>query len=155
MRTPSRQTTEEKFRLISHILTATFALTYLLLLLLAYISCHAYQDSYRLLLRILLFSAIPFLAVTALRYLIALPRPSRADGEVQKKSYSFPSRHTYSAFFIATLTFLFGGSAIYVLYPMAILLAVARVLAGLHYPRDVVAGAGLGVIFGILAILLI
>ncbi len=151
----NRKTTEEKFRLISHILTAAFALTYLLLLLLAYISCHAYLDSFWLLLRILLFSAIPFLAVTALRYLIALPRPSRADGEVQKKSHSFPSRHAYSAFFIATLAFAFSQRAILVLYPMAILLSVSRVLAGFHYPRDVIAGAGLGVVFGILAILLI
>ncbi len=155
MSTRNRRTTEEKFRLISHILTATFALTYLLLLLLAYISSRAYQDSYRLLLRVLLFSALPFLIVTALRYLIALPRPPRAEGEEQKKSHSFPSRHAYSAFFIATLAFAFGQSAIYVLYPMAILLSVSRVLAGFHYPRDVIAGAGLGVIFGILAILLI
>ncbi len=145
----NRRTTEEIFGLASHILSAAFALTFLLLLY------FAYTDSYRTLLRLLLFSAIPFLLVSALRYLLAMPRPSRPGGKTQKKSHSFPSRHAYSAFFIATLAFAFRAALIYALYPLAILLSVARVLLGFHYPRDVVAGAFLGVILGILAILLI
>ena len=145
---PYRRTSKERYRLISHILSATLAFVYLLFLLLAYI------HSLALVLRILLLSAVPFLLVTGLRHLIALPRPERRDGTPQKKSHSFPSRHAYSAFFIATLSFGFGNSLIYALYPAAILLATVRVLAGYHYPRDVVGGAFFGVAFGLLAIVL-
>ena len=66
---------------------------------------------------------------------------------------SFPSRHTASAFLIAM--------ACWCVYPWlgaaALLLAVAvgvsRVLTGLHYPRDVLAGMGIGVGLGSLSFL--
>lgn len=65
---------------------------------------------------------------------------------------SFPSSHTYIAFAVATSVFLYGhkklGSALFFL---AIMLAVSRIGAGLHYPSDIIGGAILGILSGILA----
>ncbi len=62
---------------------------------------------------------------------------------------SFPSRHCFCAFLIATITFAvfqpFGGFAILA----AILLGWLRVLEGVHFPRDIIAGAVLGVLGGL------
>lgn len=69
---------------------------------------------------------------------------------------SFPSVHTYIAFAIATSIFLYGhkklGSLLYVL---AILIAISRMGAGLHYPSDLLGGALLGMASGIIAFLVI
>lgn len=65
---------------------------------------------------------------------------------------SFPSSHTYIAFAVATSVFMYGHHRLGVaLFLMAILVAVARVGTGLHYPSDVVGGAILGIISGIAA----
>ncbi|HTP39691.1 MAG TPA: phosphatase PAP2 family protein [Steroidobacteraceae bacterium] len=59
--------------------------------------------------------------------------------------YSFPSGHTLHAvsFTIQAVT-LFPVLA-WGLIPLAMLIAASRVVLGLHYPSDVLAGAGIGV----------
>lgn len=65
---------------------------------------------------------------------------------------SFPSAHTYIAFAIATSVFLYGHKKLgSFLFLIAILIAVGRIGAGLHYPSDVIAGALLGIASGIVA----
>ena len=70
----------------------------------------------------------------------------RPDGSDNR---SFPSRHAFCAFLIATMFAVvfrsFGGMVPLLL---ATALGVARVLEGVHFPRDVVAGAVLGVAAG-------
>ncbi|MFA7252951.1 MAG: phosphatase PAP2 family protein [Patescibacteria group bacterium] len=69
---------------------------------------------------------------------------------------SFPSAHTYLAFAIATSIFLYGHRKLGILlYFLAILVAVGRMGAGLHYPSDVTAGALLGISTGIISFLAI
>ncbi len=133
----------QKPQLLCHILTFGFAA--------AFVTCAVFAgfDSLLLLLKLLAFSLIPFLLVTLLRHLFAAKRPENA----KKASPSFPSRHAYSAFYIATLFFYFSAVATYILLPFAILLATLRVLLGHHYPKDVVAGAFLGVIAAIISII--
>lgn len=68
---------------------------------------------------------------------------------------SFPSGHTSQAFFLATLIsrhFQLGIGITALLYLLAILVAVTRVYVGAHYPRDVLAGALLGAVWGVLAV---
>ena len=132
-----------KPQLLSHVLTGCFAAAFLTCAILAAV------DSLLLLLKLLVFSLIPFLLVTLIRNLISAKRPENA----KKGSPSFPSRHAYSAFYVATLLFRFSGIASYILLLLAILLATLRVLLGKHYPRDVVAGAFLGVIAAIIALI--
>lgn len=69
---------------------------------------------------------------------------------------SFPSSHTYVAFAVATSVFLYGHKKLgSFLFFIAILVAISRVGAGLHYPSDVIGGAMLGIFSGIIAYLFI
>ena len=58
--------------------------------------------------------------------------------------YSFPSGHTLHAVCFTTLASTHFPALAAVLLPFAALVAASRVLLGLHYPTDVVAGAVLG-----------
>jgi membrane-associated phospholipid phosphatase len=71
----------------------------------------------------------------------------------QARGRSFPSGHTSQAFFLATLLiqhFQIGFWAALILYTSAVWVAVTRMYLGAHYPRDVLAGAILGSVWGIL-----
>lgn len=69
---------------------------------------------------------------------------------------SFPSSHTYIVFAIAISVFLYGHKKLgSILFILAILVALSRVGAGLHYPSDVIGGAILGLISGVIAFLII
>ena len=101
-----------------------------------------------------------FFAVTIARRLINAPRPYELYDFYEQKpknksGRSFPSRHAYSAFVIAALLlsvnpFLSAG-----LFVGAVLLCVCRVLLGIHFVRDVIAGALLGLVSGAVGLLII
>lgn len=103
----------------------------------------------RLLLRVILIPAITFVLLSIVRKAINRSRPYeklRIEPLLNKKSCgsSFPSRHIFSAFMIAgTVAFLTPWG--YLLYLPATLLALIRVIGGVHYPSDVLAGAAVGV----------
>lgn len=91
----------------------------------------------------------PFFAVDLLRKKINAPRPYELYDfytvpPKAKKGCSFPSRHAFSAFAIATaLCFyspLFGG----ILLALSALMCGTRVLLGIHFIRDVICGALIG-----------
>lgn len=70
---------------------------------------------------------------------------------------SFPSGHTTQSFFIATVTtnyFRLPLTIAIVLYSIALLVGVTRVYLGAHYPRDVMAGAILGLIWGAMGVII-
>ncbi|HBA96574.1 MAG TPA: phosphatase PAP2 family protein [Lachnospiraceae bacterium] len=59
---------------------------------------------------------------------------------------SFPSRHVFSIFMCAgAVSFVYPvpGTAIYI---MGFLLAIIRVISGVHFPKDVIAGAVAGIL---------
>lgn len=58
--------------------------------------------------------------------------------------YSFPSGHTLHAICLTALLAGFEPLLLVVTAPFAALVAVSRVVLGLHYPSDVLAGAGIG-----------
>jgi undecaprenyl-diphosphatase len=58
--------------------------------------------------------------------------------------YSFPSGHTLHAVTFTAIAVSYVPQLAVVLVPFALLVAASRVVLGLHYPTDVLAGAVLG-----------
>ncbi len=97
--------------------------------------------------RFILSSLIPafvFLSVTFFRKLFNFPRPYEKTDlppliPKDKKGESFPSRHCASAFIIAG-AFLYINICLGILFSvLALLVALSRVFAGVHFVRDIVA----------------
>ena len=66
--------------------------------------------------------------------------------------FSFPSGHTSAAFLLAgLLSHLYPGVSL-ILYPWAVLVGCSRVMLGVHFPTDTVAGALLGLSISILTL---
>ena len=66
--------------------------------------------------------------------------------------YSFPSGHTLHAVSFALQASMHFPQLAWVLLPLALTIAASRVVLGLHYPTDVLAGAVLGASLGALGL---
>ena len=116
------------------------------------------SDSPLYLIETLIITGVPFVALTVMRMMINAPRPYELLEFYEKKpknksGRSFPSRHVFSVFVIGTVmipTSAFIGAALLVL---GAALGAMRVLLGVHFIRDVVAGALVGVLSGIIGLL--
>lgn len=58
--------------------------------------------------------------------------------------YSFPSGHTLHAMSFTVLTLHYFPQLAWAIVPFAVLVALSRVITGLHYPSDVLAGGLIG-----------
>ena len=70
---------------------------------------------------------------------------------------SFPSGHTSQVFFMAMLMaqhFHASAWVVFLLYVIALVVGITRMYVGVHYPRDVLAGAILGSAWGLLGVLI-
>lgn len=105
--------------------------------------------------RAFLVPAISFVLVSLFRKAFNAPRPYEVFGiapVIPKNTVgkSFPSRHTFSIFvigmaFLATCPLPWAG---WLVLALGVCLACIRVLAGVHFPRDVIAGALFGIFCG-------
>lgn len=105
--------------------------------------------------RVLLAPGISFVFVSIFRHYVNTPRPYEvADFEpiIEKETTgnSFPSRHVFSIFVIATTLYFISKPLGILLMIAGVLLAILRVVGGVHFPRDVIAGAIIGIVSGIL-----
>ncbi|GAB2681030.1 phosphatase PAP2 family protein [Aliiglaciecola sp. 3_MG-2023] len=66
--------------------------------------------------------------------------------------FSLPSGHTAAAFLMASLLAHFYPSVAVLVYIWASLIGLSRVMLGVHYPSDIVAGAFLGIIISMLSL---
>ncbi len=103
---------------------------------------------------------VPFILVTVLRKLINAPRPYEVynffdDPPKDKRGQSFPSRHVFSGFAISVSAIFTFPALAAVGITLSLGLCVARVLLGIHFIRDVAAGALVGIATAILGIILL
>ena len=98
--------------------------------------------------------------VTMLRKIIKEQRPYDYYGVapvIGKKSKpdSMPSRHTASAFIIAMAMLSVNVWAGILYMAVAVLISLSRIFAGVHYVRDVIVGATIAILCGIVFLFLI
>ena len=125
------------------------------------------------LLGILLFAGLAISSVInnlCLKEFIERPRPYNLDPEVwanagyeyvwpglikQSSSWSFPSGHTSSSFAFATAVFANNKKWGIAAYVLAALIGFSRIYLGVHYCTDVLAGAVVGIIYGVIGVLVV
>ncbi|CAL9547817.1 phosphatase PAP2 family protein [Streptomyces sp. NPDC057838] len=82
------------------------------------------------------------LASMGVKRIVRRPRPAHVDPLVRTAGrHSFPSSHATSS---AAAAVVFGALGVPVAGPLAAAVCVSRLVAGVHYPSDVAAGAALG-----------
>ncbi|MFF2519910.1 phosphatase PAP2 family protein [Streptomyces sp. NPDC058086] len=87
-------------------------------------------------------TATAHLASMGVKQIVRRPRPAHIVPLVHTAGrHSFPSSHAASATAAAVA---FGALGVRPLFPLAAAMCLSRLVAGVHYPSDVVAGAALG-----------
>jgi undecaprenyl-diphosphatase len=92
------------------------------------------------------------LAVLLVKLAVRRPRPAGDWGQLYRKTdpHSFPSGHTARVFMLAVVTLGLGPPWLGILLAIwAPLVGLSRVILGVHYLSDVLAGALLGVVIGL------
>jgi len=84
------------------------------------------------------------------------PRPYQAHAGIEHfaaplDSFSFPSGHTLYAVAFTLVTLAYYPGLAWLLLPFTLLIALSRVVLGLHYPSDVLAGAVLGALLAVIS----
>lgn len=110
---------------------------------------------------VVLGSLTLWLLVTVIKALTDRARPFNLLRETRvigwrEAGLSFPSGHTTQTFFMMTLAISHFHLPLIIalgLYVIAVLVGFTRIYLGVHYPRDVIAGAILGLIWGGLGVL--
>ncbi|SHI22308.1 PAP2 superfamily protein [Sporobacter termitidis DSM 10068] len=103
--------------------------------------------------RVLFVPAAVFFLVTVLREALNLPRPYEKLAITpligrEGAGRSFPSRHASSAAVIAAAFWYVWAPAGLAASVIALVIAAVRPVAGIHFPRDVIAGCALGFALG-------
>lgn len=102
----------------------------------------------------LMIPAASFVLLSLVRKRIDAPRPYEAleiDPLISKDTVgeSFPSRHAFSAALISMCWLAWNPPIGIALLVLACLLGIARVVGGVHFPKDVAAGLAIGVLCGL------
>lgn len=141
--------------------TGVMYLAYPVLLVYMYFNAHRISSFFQFE-KVLFVPAVSFVLLSIFRSLVNRPRPYEAFDvppviKKDTKGHSFPSRHVFSATMIA-MTFVLH-SPFFVLglifLIVSLLLAVVRVVSGVHYISDVVAGILVAVVAAVVGYLLI
>ncbi len=102
---------------------------------------------------LVIIPGLGFVVLTIARNRLNAPRPYEEwmiDPLIprEKQGDSMPSRHVFSATVISLVAWQVAWPVGLTLLVLTVLLAVARVIGGVHYPRDVIAGALCGLVCG-------
>lgn len=113
------------------------------------------KEDYLMFTKCIVVPATAFVVVSIFRKLIDSPRPYTNYDitpliNKDKIGESFPSRHTLSAFLITMTGFYVYFPVGIVLTVMSLIIAITRVVSGVHFTKDVIAGAVIGILSGII-----
>lgn len=105
--------------------------------------------------KVLLVPGISFILLSVFRNYINAPRPYEVYNikpiiNKDSKGKSFPSRHVFSVFVISMTLYYISLPLGITLLVIGLIIGIVRVLGGVHFPRDVIAGALIGVLSGII-----
>ena len=108
---------------------------------------------------LLALSATSFLVVSVFRRLFNAPRPKQVyptlENVPDKEGRSMPSRHVFCAALISVLLLGYAPTLGIIMLVFALCMGACRVLRGLHFLRDVIAGCFCGVVSGLFGSLII
>ena len=108
--------------------------------------------------KFILITGIPFVLVSILRHIASAPRPYEIFPNFGKYGIrtrggdSFPSRHVFSAFVIGVAGMLFSAVIGSIVLVLGVAIGACRVLLGIHFLRDVIAGALIGAASGLIGL---
>jgi undecaprenyl-diphosphatase len=95
-----------------------------------------------------LSTAIAFLGITqVIRYFYHRPRPFTALDTphlLTNNEWSFPSGHATFFFALATIIYLYNKKWGFWFFLFAVLITINRIIAGIHYPSDIIGGLIIG-----------
>ena len=102
----------------------------------------------------MLLSATGLAVYKILKLKTVRPRPYQVHqvivlGERPLDVFSFPSGHTLQAVLFTATLGSYYPELLSIMLPFAILVALSRVVLGLHYPTDVLVGAGIGYVLSL------
>ena len=103
----------------------------------------------------ILIPGVSFILLTIIRDRLNWKRPYE-EHDIQPlitkntKGHSMPSRHVFSCTVIAMCVLSLSVPAGVICLLFALILCITRVLGGVHYPRDVIAGLIIGILAGCL-----
>lgn len=105
--------------------------------------------------KVLIIPGISFILLSAFRKYINVPRPYEVLDIVpiiskETEGKSFPSRHVFSVFVIAMTLYYISIPIGISLMVIGIIVGIVRVVGGVHFPRDVIAGALIGILCSII-----
>jgi|SRR3989344_3076917 len=100
--------------------------------------------------------AMPFVAeliTYILKHLVSAPRPSLIMTNIamlitENGFDSFPSGHTTFMVALATVSFSFGRRTGILFSILALIVGISRIIAGAHFPIDIIGGACIGILIG-------
>ncbi len=112
-----------------------------------------YNKRFRDLIKIVLVCGISFVLVSIFRHFYNAKRPYylyeyEPIVAKEKEGHSMPSRHVFSAFVIAMSFAYINWKFSIIFFVVATMIAVHRVIVGVHFIKDVVVGALIGIIAG-------
>lgn len=113
------------------------------------------RGEYKTAYEVVLVCAVGFGGCTVLRRAINSPRPYDVYPypptiSRNKKGCSFPSRHVFSIAIIAVSAMRLNTTCGIVMVFLTVILAATRVIGGVHFVKDVFAGAGIAYLWGII-----
>lgn len=88
--------------------------------------------------------------VEAIRYFYHSPRPFAVESVNQlipgDGSWSFPSGHVTFLVALSTAIWFYNRKLGYFTFALSIVVGIARVYAGVHWPFDIIGGIGIGIV---------